>query len=436
MKASIAITLAILTAASLMGWRNQTELARATHALENARQQARDVRLGGEPSDNTTRRTRPQRSLRTDSTTLAKDLIALARELETASGASDSSLSDEREERMNAHQRRLLALDPEEMNHLIGELRDAPDLRDESKQEILLLVFQSFTESHPHAALEAISGSPDLLTNGEARASAITSALVLGMENDFAASTAWFRNNRGLLPGDLEGRVAARVMPRAALIDPEAAFKLIGNFGSLDPEYAIRLVTGPAKTIDQRDATLAAFRDYLTTVEDPALREKLHKEGTFSMIGNSLGEGVDGAIEKLGGDRFTPEELGAYASMSGFNHNRHDTAKWLAWLQQNVPAETMSSRIIPRQIDNWTHSDYRAVGEWLEGTEDGPVKTAAAATYAGTIARNYPSSAARWALTLPPGDTRDRLLPAIYKSWLEKDPAAAAVFADQNGIPK
>ncbi len=66
--------------------------------------------------------------------------------------------------------------------------------------------------------------------------------------------------------------------------------------------------------------------------------------------------------------------------------------------------------------------------------EEGPLKTSATNVYAYTLADHYPETAARWALTLPAGENRDFLLPNIYKPWLKTDPAAAAAFAEQNGI--
>ncbi|RYD23983.1 MAG: hypothetical protein EOP88_01970 [Verrucomicrobiaceae bacterium] len=436
MKRPVFITFAIVVAATIVGWRNHSELAIATQALEKARHQARLLGIAENSPQGTSLRTRSRQQLPTDIAATARSLIEFAREIEHGSESSDTALLDDRDQRMLDWQRRLLALEADEMNRLIAEISETTDLEYEGRRQLLLMVFETFAQSHPGPALDAIATSPDLLADDWDRAAVVTAALVRGMETDPAISTDWWKKHSDLFPSESRQAVTERLIGATSLLNPKTAFQLIGNLGNLDPDYAVGMITNSARTDEQRAATLAAFRDYLITVEDPKLRKTLHWEGISSMISSALHGGVDHAIGKIGNGSFTPDEIEAFAARTIPSFNEGDAPKWIDWLAKNIPEETVSKQVIPGVFFEWAGRDYQAAGEWLTQLEEGPVKISATNVYAYSLADHYPDDAARWALTLPSGENRDFLLPRIYGAWKKKDPAAAAVFAEQNGIPK
>ena len=85
-------------------------------------------------------------------------------------------------------------------------------------------------------------------------------------------------------------------------------------------------------------------------------------------------------------------------------------------------------------VKTWTRQDYKAAGEWINSTGDGPARQAAVSAYAVTVAPYEPESAAQWAETLPAGKDRDEALEAIHSEWQKKDTAAAQEFARKHGI--
>ncbi len=436
MRFPIAITLTIIVATALAGWRNHGQLASANLTYQQLRQQARAMGIKESASQNPSKRTRSHQPRRLDTASLATGLIAFASELDTLPKSSDTKSLDERNQSMLDWQRRLLAFDPAAMKNLIAEIHTTPDLNEENRLELLDMVLQTFAESHPQAALELLADSPNLLKNPEVRGYAAYVALLRGMEIDPAACTAWYRNHSELFPGDLAGRVTERLMRRTSLTNPKLAFQLIDELGVQDHNFAVGMITNPAKTSAQRDATLAAFRDYLTTIEDPKLRETLAFEGISSMITTAFFDGVDNGIQVIGNGSFTHEEIESYVSRVGFDISRNGAGKWIDWLAKEIPTPNVTTQVIPRLFGEWTMKDYQAAGEWLTASEDSPMKTATSAVYANALADRHPATAAQWALALPAGENRDQLLPRIYQSWLKADPAAAATFADQNGIAK
>lgn len=434
MKLPLAITFAIIAAAALLGWRNHRELDRLTRTYQQVRQQADSLGPGDSPSRSSPRRTRSHQPRQLDSAVLAKDLIAFTNELEARPDLPDLPSLDDREQRMLDWQRRLLALDSAAIESLIAEIQTAAGLKEDTRQDLLFLAFQAFAESHPQAALETIATFPDLLKNPDARANVASAALVRGMATGPAASIAWYRDHRDLFPGQAGTAVTERLLLGTSRINPKVAFQLIGDLGLQDPENAVRTLANSARTSAQRDATLAAFRDYIATIQEPEQRKALTWDGIHVMISSTLLNGVESGTQAIGHGRFTPEEIEAYAERVSFIMAPGEDPKWIDWLAEEIPNENVTTRVIPRLFGEWTQKDYQAAGDWLASAPEGPMKTAAAAVYAGSMAAHHPATAARWALTLPPGETRDRLLPQIHQSWAGTDPEAARAFAETAGI--
>lgn len=435
MKFSLSATFAIVAIASFVAWRNHVEITTETRAYEQVQEKARSLGIPADPISSP-RGTRSQRAREPDAKTLVRDLIAFAKELETQPEPGTSTALDDREQQMLDWQSRLLALEPAAMKALIAEINAAEGMTEGSRQDLLSLVLETLAESHPQTALEVLGDFPDLIKNPETRANAASIALVNGMKSDPAATVDWYKSHRALFPGETGVWVTERLLRGTSLIDPELAFPLISELELSDAEYAVVMITNPPRTFAQQDATLSALREYLATVQDPVLRETLTFAGNNTIISGALRNNIDEGIRWIGDGRFTPEEIEMDAERCFRGFTSDEQGKWLGWLIQAHPTDKVFNQILPQHFSDWVQVDYRAAGEWLGGAADGPAKTAAAGAYASSIAAHFPEIAAKWALTLPPGENRDQLLPRIYQSWLKKDPTAAASFAERNGIVK
>ncbi|MES2921482.1 MAG: hypothetical protein V4819_08045 [Verrucomicrobiota bacterium] len=432
MKIPLIITLAILAISGAAGWRNQRKLAAANRDYEQVSRQARSA---GIPTDGS-RPARPQRPQALDFKSLAVGLIGFTKELENQPEPPDTRSSDERELQMLDWQRRLMALDPEMMKALVAEIIAAGDMREETRQELLALVLQTLAESHPQAALEILAESPDLLKNPLSRAYTASIALLHRMETSPADATTWYKAHRDLFPGEAGAEVTGRLLRGTSLIDPKLAFGLIGELEIADVKRGVGTICWPAHTPAQRGATLAAFREYLKTLPDSVDRKAVVFEANSTLIRDSFYDGFENATRWIESAGFSQQELEAFASRVYFIDPDENTGKYLDWLIRTISTETIATQTVPEQFFGWVQADYQAAGKWLSSTADGPAKTAATATYASALASFHPATAAQWALTLPSGEARDRLLPQIYQSWSKTDPPAAAAFADHNGIAK
>ena len=103
----------------------------------------------------------------------------------------------------------------------------------------------------------------------------------------------------------------------------------------------------------------------------------------------------------------------------------------LQTLQNEDPA--LLRRTSDHIMSHWVNEDITAAGEWLNTLPDGPVKAAAAESYAVAAAAEDPRAALRWAGTLPDADARDRTLRRVFVTWHTSDPAAAGAWLAQSG---
>lgn len=425
MKISLLLTAAILLAGAALGWKNQQ---RINTAQTQATQVVAAARHNIPPPDPTsTHRPRPT----TDIPTLAAELIAFARELETNP---ETSSPGQREQTILDWQRRLSSLNPGQIKTLIAEIQKSP-LEDSTRDDLLRITLQALSANHPAETLSILSTDPDLFKNPWLRASVATEALLRGMEKDPAASIAWFKENRGTFGDTARDHITEKLLRGTGIIDPKLAFRLISDLSIADSGYAVRMILNPSRDNEQRDAALAAFREYLDSITDPAVRENLSFEGNGTLIANAMNHGFDKGLAWTESAGFSQQELEAETSRSIDAIVFTDPAKWFDWLSRNVPTDTTFRQTIPTYIREWTQLDYQTAGKWLGSVPDGQLKYFATLAYMEALLHHHPEISAHWFDTLPPTSRNENTRKEIHRNLLRTNPAAAADFARRHSIP-
>ena len=238
MKISLIVTFVILVLASVIGLRNRQALAAADSVLRETLTQARSLGVPLDPSGGVLPRSRHHQRAQpaTDVTTLAAGLIELARESATAPKGVPA---EDLQQRVLDQQRLLLALDATGMKELVAEINLAAGIEDEIRQDLGVLVFQAFVESHPLAALDFFAENPDLLKNSNARAEIAVTGLVRCMESDPDGAIRWYQDHRGLFAGSDGDTVIDGFISGTALLDPKLAFSLISTLGHPNIGHAV-----------------------------------------------------------------------------------------------------------------------------------------------------------------------------------------------------
>ena len=312
MKISLIVTFVIVVLASVIGLRNRQALAAADSVLRETLTQARSLGVPLDPSGGVLPRSRHHQRAQpaTDVKTLAAGLIELARESATAPKGVPA---EDLQQRVLDQQRLLLALDATAMKELVAEINLAAGIEDETRQELLVFVFQAFVESHPRAALDFFAGNPDLLKNSNARAEIAVTGLVRCMESDPDGAIRWYQDHRGLFAGSDGDTVIDGFISGTALLDPKLAFSLISTLGHPNIGHAVGTIVHRARTPTQRDAALAAFRDYLKILPASADREAIVFRGNSSLLRNSFYDGFENATRWIENAGFSQQELESFA---------------------------------------------------------------------------------------------------------------------------
>ncbi len=433
MNAPLLLTACIAAATLAFGFRNHRQLDAANTAYRQALQQA----ASRKNSPNLSEKPQRVRSLDRARSQRSNDPQILAAELIASMQGSDTPGNDrDRRQLMLDWQRRLSALKPSLLKEIIGEIETATGIGDETRRDLLHLLLQSLAENHPQTALELLSGNPPPL-QGYRVADAVTLSLLRLMEMDPAAAIDWYRQHRSIVSGtdtDWEQVVTEDLLRGSSLIDPKVAFSLIKEFELSDAERSVGMIANATRTAAQRDAVLAAFREYLGTVSDPEQRGVLVREAVSALIMSARFEGLDRGLRWVETAGFTTDELEDHFSRSFPVLTSEETGKWLDWMVKNLSGKEATIQTIPQMVSDWAQGDYIAADKWLAATPEGPAKTAAAASYASALAPYHPDIAVRWLETLPPGNRPEHTIQSIHQAFLKSDSAAAAAFAAKYGI--
>ncbi len=433
MNAPLLLTACIAAATLALGFRNHRQLDAVDTAYRQALQQAGSRASSPDPSGNPRHGHSHDRSrsrIPDDPRALAAELIAFIQGLNTPGGGGD------RRQRTLDWQRRLSAAKPSVMKEIIGEIETATGIDDGTRGDLLHLLLQSLAENHPQTALELLAGTLPPLRSYHV-ADIITLSLLRLMETDPAVAIDWYRRHRSIVPKsdtDWQQMITEHLLRGASLIDPRVAFSLIEVFELSDNEHAVGMIANTARTAAQRDAVLAAFREYLNTVSDPAQRERLAFEGNSSLIMGARFEGLDSGLRWVETAGFSTAELEDHFGRSFPVLTSEETGKWLDWMVKNLSGERITTETIPQMVYDWAQYNYQAAGDWLAAAPEGSAKAGATASYASALAPHHPAIAARWLETLPPAERRESTIQSIHESFLKSDPAAASAFAEKHGI--
>jgi len=266
----------------------------------------------------------------------------------------------------------------------------------------------------------------------------IASALSRWAMDDPLGAQAWIKKNGAAFPDLITEDTKKGLLSGAAAKDPKLAFQLLGELNFKNSDSAINAIINAAKTPSERTETLAALRIHLATIQDVEKRDEIANDSIRDLAAGAAKEGFEAGSKWISACKFTPAELESTATNGQFSYNLKsaETGKWIDWLATALP-DSRSSRSISGVVGNWTRDDYKAAGQWLLETPEGPAKNISIQAYAATVSSYEPETAEEWALTLPPGKDRDSTLKAIHKNRPKTDAAgkaAAAVFAEKHGI--
>ncbi|MCB1134254.1 MAG: hypothetical protein KDN05_24265, partial [Verrucomicrobiae bacterium] len=329
-----------------------------------------------------------------------------------------------------------------QMKILITEFRNEPGLMDQTRQGLLTFSIMTLANDRPQAALAIFTESSDLMAeNPMIGRHVVSGALANWAKDDPMGALKWVQENGKKFPELINDQAKGGLIAGAAAQDPKLAFQLLGELYDGFRSESIADIAGAARTEEERTATLAAMREYLS-----GLSEKGEKTGAIYQGIRTLAFGrgyQDGDFESasrwIESSELSPEELEGATNNIEHAVKLDEAGKWIEWLgDSELPAETSKLRIHDLAAE-WTEKDYQAAGKWLAGAADSPAKQSAVSAYAEKVFPYEPDIAVQWAETLPPGKDRNTTFKKLLESMPKEsddEKAAAAAFAEEHGIEK
>lgn len=439
MKYSLLLAALILVAASFFGWQGQSRLSSARE--ENARLAGEAGELGLNTGDLSADASKAavaklRRTTQEDKEAVAKDfaakLIAFAHEME--------EMQKQGQQPDPAMQKRimdlisgLLDMDSSQLKLVVMQLREAPGLSAEMRSGMVGFTVMMLANDHPATALNLLAESSDLLKESGMSRHVVSSALQKWAQSDPKAAIEWTRKNAKDHPEMVTNETKKGILTGAAKIDPALAFTLAEELDLKEDGSALgNSIAESANTAEQRTAVMKALRDHVKTLGDKERIVML--SNTLSALGGKVAqEGFSSGSAWLEKADLSEDEREGFANGINYWQTKGDTGKWLEWMEGNVPAGKLDNKV-KSLMDQWTQQDYKAAGQWINDTKEGPVRNAAIRSYASNVAPYEPASAAEWALSLPESQERKDLLGNIHSQWKKKDANAAAKFARENGL--
>lgn len=436
MKASLTLSLLILAAIGLIRWKQNDRLNLAREAQRHLVAEARALGFSQESiatagkSSFAARRGRedaPDRVAETKA--FARDYISFTLEWKAAEKAGQP-LSDERRQKWGSgFHDKLAKLDLSLIKVIMAELRASPEIDDERRASMLHACIEMLGEENPDSALALFMDSLDLLKMDGRGQHVINSLLTKWAAKNPLGALEWLRKTGGNYPILMTAQAKAAVVAGTSKHDPKLA---LGMFGTLNPEERTYITSGlalSAQTADERTALLGALRDF--EKNDAELVKR-----TLGSLANQIAEeNFETGSAWLSSVKLSDAEMKIVIENLEPYQTKANTGKWIDWLSDKMSDNELHWQVI-NTVSHWATEDYRAAGEWISASPDGPVKEAAARSYVRVLTPHEPAAAAQWALTLPAGKDRDELLGNAQAAWHKKDPAAVAAFAHQHGLGK
>ncbi len=432
MKYSIAASVIILVIAALFGIKNHQRLVAAGESQAKLITAAAQLGISLDPSqpdDPILITKRERENKKTKAKLVAAELISLFRKMQAVEENGGSN--DENFDKLRSLNERISQLNLSQLKIIISEFRAAKDFNDKTRERSLRTAIFAISEKN---AADALTITTELhgLFEEKTNADLISHTLILLANDDPLDAQRWINKNNEKFGKFIDEDTKRSLISITARRSPESAFKLAEQLELQEPNSAILSIIGAAKIPQQLTATLSAFRQHLANL--PAGEAKDLAEQKIGRFARSIdNQGFTLGTKWIDESNFTPAELETLSYGISNLRNSTESSKWIEWIGEKLPPEKARDRV-NNFVRNWTRNDYQAVDKWLNTAADGPTKNTAIQSYAETISKVEPAAAARWAMTLPPGEDRNRTLTTIYQNWPDDDPAAKEAFKQEHGI--
>ena len=412
MKASLFLSLLILAAGGLLGWKQHGQLVivRETHRQVVEEAQALGLapgallEAGKPPLPTKSGREDPEAKIAA-AKSFAKELIAFAKKMKEFEKSGEQP-GDEFQKQIMETIARFMELSPAQIKVVVAEMKASPDLDDKMRGDMIGFSIMMLANEQPEAAIAIYTESSDIKGLKGMGSHVVTMALGKWAEKDPIAAMEWVKKNSEKHSDVINDQTKTAILAGAAKQDPKLALGMVKDLDVKEDSQVAQSLARSARTPEERSALLQTLRS--------ETKGELSERTLNSLGGTLTSEGFESSQAWLSSAKLSEKETEAIAQGISSWQAGADTGKWLEWMNGKVSEHTLT-RKTDELVRQWTQNDYRAAGEWIGTLADGTAKTAAIKTYAKTVAPYEPEAAQQWANSLPAGKERDEVLQAVGK---------------------
>ncbi|MBK1883511.1 hypothetical protein JIN85_13875 [Luteolibacter pohnpeiensis] len=422
MKIPVLLSLLIVAIFILMGSHQQLKIRHLRDQTAALKKRSISLGIGTDPTGSLPR----SRRRKTPEFT-ASSLIDLEQKLrDPFNGKNENSLRQSEDIRIEIFTR-LNMLDASEFPKLLDDISQLQGLDSKLRERSISQIIEVFAQKYPKECLGLLEKNIELTT--EVPEAVQMTLLELAKCDPFKALD-WITKSQQQFPDVANDFTIPRIIQVVAAKDPALALQLLSDHPK-NPEPALDMAIQQIKDASQRDAALAAFRQFLQSSVDQDRKNEIEKFGLESFFTNAGKSGFEAGSAWLEQADLSKADLELMTS-DGLSADiiSSDTSKWLNWMNDKLSPE-QAETAISTTLANWTKTDYHAVAGWLNQQPEGRLKQTGIQSFASTLAAYEPTAAAEWALSLAPGDARQKTLQSVYEKWLITDPDAADAFAQK-----
>lgn len=358
------------------------------------------------------------------------DLLQRMEEMERSGRRPDQAMYDRTVDALVM----LMEMSPNHVRKLLAELRERPDLSDETKAKVIGHSLLFISAEHPEIALRIYGESKDLIKRGGMVAQVVGNALSALAEQDPDAAMQWVKSQKEAPVGMSHEEMRNSVLGGVAKSDPATAFRLLSTVPTEESASACDVIASAlADTQRGRESLLQALKGYVGGLENP--KEARMISGTvMEAIGRGVNKNSFQSVSQWLDSANLPEsDIASFVDGLSWYSTGSETGEWINWMAQRLPGDSLATPV-EGLVGDWVEEDYLAAGKWLTDLPDGAIKTPAVKAYAQAVAAYDPQVAIQWAMTIRDVNARRKTLAAIHENWPANDEAGAAKFAAEHGL--
>jgi len=326
-------------------------------------------------------------------------------------------------------------MDVPSLIRLIAVMKTHPDLPPSERQDFEIHFAHLLAHEQPEKALAVIQSMPGLAPDGKQ----LCYPFRQWMAKDPASAAHWFEEQlRKNDPTTIDPELRRQAIQAFFRANPDRGLNLALSLLPVGPEPAREVNKLAAETVaslaDEREhaSFLAALRRVAEKSPGNLLLEKIRAAYLNELPARLKVWNFDDVVTLLDDELSASEKRVTARNLSTFS-DLETPGKWADWFSK-IGGEMNEEHPLGNYLRSWSLADSQGVSKWLACLPDSATKVGLVREHANRIRDPFPEEAARLALTLPANPQREDLLRAVYASWKIKDPAAAASFAEQNGL--